>query len=315
MSKYNVIYFKKKWKFIKSFGLYYALVFNVYGFVKKRYPQKGITKFFHKYNYRLAYKIIYRKYKRIIQKHINADEYSSKYKIDDSKYIWVCWWQGEEKAPSVVKACIKSIRKEFKNKHLIVIDEQNYKDYISIPKSIIDKVNRGIFTTTFFSDILRTSLLSKYGGIWIDATVFIANLSIPINTYSFFSVKHNLFRNWHVCRGKWSGFFMGCAPGNNGVALINDILEQYALDEEQLMAYLLIDVAISIAYDYIPSFHMQVDQVPINNTKIFEMDKDMNKSFDKYIIPSDINKLSYKHNYRLEKNKMTVYKALLEGLL
>ena len=40
--------------------------------------------------------------------HTDANYQKSKY----SNCIWVCWWQGLENAPDIVKACIESIQKK-----------------------------------------------------------------------------------------------------------------------------------------------------------------------------------------------------------
>jgi len=74
--------------------------------------------------------------------------YSSK---DDRKRIFVFWWQGEEVAPPIVKACIDSIRKWSKG-------------------------------------FAETVVLNKMGGI--DATCFLAKPLPPhIDNYSFYSIK------------------------------------------------------------------------------------------------------------------------------
>lgn len=54
------------------------------------------------------------------------------------------------------------------------------------------------------------NLLAKYGGIWIDATVVLNGDVLPnIDRYEVFTVKHGLYRSWHVSQGKWTSFFFG----------------------------------------------------------------------------------------------------------
>lgn len=36
-----------------------------------------------------------------------------------SNKVWICWLQGEEKAPELVKKCIASVRKTFFNKEIL----------------------------------------------------------------------------------------------------------------------------------------------------------------------------------------------------
>ena len=75
--------------------------------------------------------------------------------------------------PDIAKACFNSIKTHADNHPVILITEKNYKDYITFPSYIIEKQQNGILDLTHFSDILRASLLRKYGGIWMDCTVLI----------------------------------------------------------------------------------------------------------------------------------------------
>ncbi|MCM1157853.1 MAG: capsular polysaccharide synthesis protein [Bacteroidales bacterium] len=89
-----------------------------------------------------------------------------------SSYVWVSWLQGYEEAPELVRACIDSIRQHSEGLNFVFITLENYQRYVEIPDYIISKFEQGIISRTFFSDILRLSLLEKYGGLWVDASVF-----------------------------------------------------------------------------------------------------------------------------------------------
>lgn len=91
---------------------------------------------------------------------------------EHSSYVWVSWLQGYEEAPKMIQSCIDSIRQYSEGLDFVFITLDNYKRYVEIPDYIISKFEKGIITRTFFSDILRLSLLEKHGGLWIDATVF-----------------------------------------------------------------------------------------------------------------------------------------------
>ena len=59
--------------------------------------------------------------------------------------------------------------------------------YYQLPEYIIDKHKKGYISNTELADILRVSLLSDFGGIWIDATIFIPNhLPDDVLKYNFF---------------------------------------------------------------------------------------------------------------------------------
>ena len=42
--------------------------------------------------------------------------------------IWICWWQGLENAPEIVKRCVASIQKHAGNHKIIMITDENYKE-------------------------------------------------------------------------------------------------------------------------------------------------------------------------------------------
>ncbi len=156
------------------------------------------------------------------------------------------------------------------------------------------------------------NLLSKYGGIWIDSTVFLNENVSELNKYELFTVKHDLYSSWHVCQGKWTGFFFGAGKNNLGIKLVSEILNNYAISENYLIAYLLVDAVITVAYENVISFKKQIDAIPVNNKKIFCMEKLLNTPAKNFRIPSKINKLSYKRKYINEINGLnTVYNLLI----
>ena len=50
-----------------------------------------------------------------------------------SNYIFWCWFEGENQAPQLSKACLNSIRKNCKNHEIIIITEENMNKYVHFP--------------------------------------------------------------------------------------------------------------------------------------------------------------------------------------
>lgn len=92
----------------------------------------------------------------------------------DSKIIWQFWAQGKENAPRLVQTCLASIQAQMKDYEIIVLDESTVQDYINFPPLILQKLENGTLSKTFFSDLLRVCLLASYGGVWLDATIFLS---------------------------------------------------------------------------------------------------------------------------------------------
>ena len=91
--------------------------------------------------------------------------------------IFSIWFQGEEKAPELVKSCWASMRRNT-GLELVILDEHTLWDWITLPDYIMRKWKAGKICAANFSDICRAELLWKYGGYWMDATCFVPH-AIP----------------------------------------------------------------------------------------------------------------------------------------
>ena len=301
---------------------YYFSLFSAYGFkygsislaavIFNKINANGfLAHRFHKIQYSLVVMYLENQFAQLINEYKNQ-RYKSK-RIGEQDYVWVCWWQGLNDAPSLVKACIKNLKEKSNGRRVIVIDKNNYSDYLNVPSTILDKVENGKISITFLSDILRFMLLAKYGGVWVDATLFVNNSLPSMNKYEFYTIKHGLFSEWHICGGKWSSFFMASGQNNTGVSLIRDMLIKYAELDQPWMAYLLTDAAIKAAYNNLDQFKAEIDMIPINNQNVFQMAEELNQSSENYHCPTNLNKLTYKQNFSVKRNN--VYAALVSGKL
>ena len=117
--------------------------------------------------------------------------------------VFTMWWQGIEDMPPLVKACVNSLKKI--SNRVVVITKYNYSDYIALPDYIISLATSGKMCLAHFSDIIRTFLLIKYGGVWIDSTVYIARKvpSYMIDDFFVFRQSPQLrecrsYANWWI---------------------------------------------------------------------------------------------------------------------
>ena len=62
--------------------------------------------------------------------------------ISENKIIWIVWWQGINDAPDIVKVAIDSVKNMNNEYDVVIIDSNNYSDYICIPDNIITKLIR-----------------------------------------------------------------------------------------------------------------------------------------------------------------------------
>lgn len=106
-------------------------------------------------------------------------EFQPKMHFKDDKIIWQLWYQGEQNASNLIKMCFSSVEKQMSKQYkIIILDENSIKDYLDFPPFVWQKIENKVFgakTITFFSDLLRVALLSTYGGVWIDASIFLSD--------------------------------------------------------------------------------------------------------------------------------------------
>ena len=146
------------------------------------------------------------------------DSQHKQHSIDKVSYrprVWMCWMQGLDSAPDIVKRCIRSIEDNIKDRDIILLTSENIHNYILFPKYIEEKYAHGIISHAHYSDLLRTALLAKYGGTWIDSTVFCSGGIIPkymmdSDFFVFQDLKPG--KDGHIT--SISNWFMTAKPGN-----------------------------------------------------------------------------------------------------
>ncbi|MFQ6777951.1 MAG: capsular polysaccharide synthesis protein, partial [Alphaproteobacteria bacterium] len=119
----------------------------------------------------LTAEIVTKYFKRYLSA-VNSVTEQKVVKDDDNEKIFTMWLQGEDKAPALVKACFRSVRRHCKQE-LIVLDENSVFDYISLPDVIVEKYKQGKIGRAHFADICRVELLYRHGGYWLDSTGFV----------------------------------------------------------------------------------------------------------------------------------------------
>ncbi len=176
--------------------------------------------------------------------------------------IWM-FWNDEGWMPKIVKRCIESVRRHV-NDRVIILTENTVGDYITIPEHVMEKYRRGIISQTHFSDILRVSLLSVYGGTWIDATVYLTG-SIPEKYMKcdLCMVRGDTWGmdEYHRLTGMCSSWYISSRPGNEFIVAVRDALFGYWALEEKLKEYFLIHILIAGLLDTNKRYKKQWDDM------------------------------------------------------
>lgn len=297
----------------KNFGF----TVSILDFLEKAFKHINIRvyKFFHFKHHEYVKRYLKKNYSDVIEKYKNK-EHTIKNNIELSSNIWIFWWQGVENAPQIVKMCINNVKKYVNNRKICILTKDNYRDYVDIPDYIIEKLKNEKISITAFSDILRIQLLYQNGGIWLDATALITDdIDKNIVQYPFYTIKHNLYADFHVCKGLWTSFFLASGKNNTILEFFKDMYFEYFKENNYIITYFLTDCIIAIGYEEIDYIRKMIDDIPENNVNVFNGREkillEYNTSNLKKFKQNKIYKLSYKENYNEEKNK-TIYKYLME---
>jgi len=126
------------------------------------------------------------------------------------KTIWTYW--NSENPPEIIKKYIKNWKAVGKCKDIRVLNDKNVTDYI--PQSELDIIDKKSPNLANKSDFIGLYLLLKYGGTWIDASVFLHKPLfswLPID--DFFCYRADRFSGDSLCM---ENFFIH-APKNNDI--------------------------------------------------------------------------------------------------
>lgn len=175
-----------------------------------------------------------KKYVKSAIKEANKIEYKQE-EIRDYT-IWQFWDSGIENAPELVKHCVESVDKFEPDKKHVVLSLETIKNYVEIPQKYYDLLKSKKMGMAHFSDILRTYLLLKYGGCWIDSTVLLTEKLPEYITNSDLFLFQN-YKNDDLDGLNIASYFIHSKPNNKILNILKSVLEKYWNDNDFLMNY------------------------------------------------------------------------------
>ena len=90
--------------------------------------------------------------------------------LPSNKTIWTYWHQGVDPAPELVQQCWISWQRCNPEYRFVALDQHSLHRYVDLHERV-DLTRRDI-TVQKIAAMARLLLLVKYGGVWVDATVF-----------------------------------------------------------------------------------------------------------------------------------------------
>ena len=278
-----------------------------------------------------------RDYIHIIEKYNSEQKVVTK-STQTNYFVWVMWWQGEENMPDIIRINYINLKKQLNGNHLILITSENYDDYIQLPDYVLEKLKNGIISLTHLSDLIRVMLLSKFGGLWLDSTVYVVKpLPNKIN-FEYWTIKWELtyfqyFRFpiwvafWQLSsiKSKTISQFMGIWYANSLNPIFTCLAEfwlEYWKNENNKPYYWTTEVFLNVCmYDSMSEIKKMIDKVPNSNNYCFDLAPMLNntssyKVLEKYFSTTEYFYFTWKSNYLSHiksKTGRTLYGELKEN--
>lgn len=268
------------------------------------------TKYWNSYNY------IKRKYLKKIK---NAP--LTKGTCEFSNKVWWCWLQGENECPPLQKKCLESLRKNLKDREIIVITKDNLYEYIELPQYIIDKYKNGIISNTHFSDLVRLQLLINYGGTWIDSTAYCTAYDKELFDKPLFVYK-NLNYIWYsnkntiepepILADNW---FITSEINSPILILVRDLLFDYWKNYNYLIDYFIFHYFFNLVVKY--KYTEEFNDIPLRSHLVPHLlqyecyNKYNEKKINDILNQSTLHKLTHKLDLNTLRDDC-YYKKLIE---
>lgn len=225
----------------------------------------------------------------------------------DEKIIWQYWHQGTKEAPKIIKKCLLSVKEQMKGYKQIVLDYNSIKDYIELPEIYYRLLENKKMKIAHFSDVLRVYLLEKYGGTWVDSTIFLTD-KIPddIMNSNFCILQKDIKTD--VSKNNNSCFFIHNKEYSAHIAMMKNILDKYWAENDFVINYFMFEHISTMLSQIKGELKDEWDNMPRYSAEITgELQKHL---FDEFKIDEfeKIKKLTPIHKLTYKKPKKTAQK-------
>lgn len=214
--------------------------------------------------------------------------------------VWMFWYTGFDTAPELVKKCLEKA-KQVEGIDLVLLDKNNLLDYFTFEGNIKKYLDNGNIPLVKLSNIMRTQLITRHGGLWCDATVFITHPDLinRIKDLKFFTLRHS--KGWHFSEGRWSGYFTGGGIGNPITGFLYDTLVKYYDMYDYHFDYFQFDYTWYYAYTHFDWARQLIDGVPGFSKDLDFLQHNWDKPYDEsvwdaVIQNNEAQKLNWKAN-------------------
>lgn len=237
--------------------------------------------------------------------------------------VWMCWWQGEEEMPELIRGCISRLRENLPADKTAfrLITLENFMEYVTFTEAVLRRFHEGKITYTHLSDLLRAELLFRYGGMWADASYYTSGpipediFNLPLYTLRF----ETSVWNGDMTKGQWSSNLWHAKKGEKLFAFLMEGLWYYFETEERLIDYFLMDYIIGLAVEEFPDIRERLAQCPYSANTVHALSKMLYRKYtpqrvEQLLSESLFSKLNWRLPYEPATiaGEMTVYGYLFQ---
>ncbi len=209
---------------------------------------------------------------------ISPDHLAASPAVLDRIPVWIFWWQGIDAMPEIIQLCYQSVCHNLPAGRVSIhfLDQHNYKEYITLPDIVEEKLSQEVIKIAHFSDILRSTLLFEYGGWWIDASIFIGKpLSADfVCANSFFTQCYGFPVDAPYpdpAKGRWATYLLRSPKGFPLFEFLYECWLFYLDRHDKVLDYYLTDYMIAIAYHHFEWAKNVIDAVLPNNLHVGDL--------------------------------------------
>jgi hypothetical protein len=180
--------------------------------------------------------------------------------------IWIYWNTGVENAPEVVQCCIKSIQNNAGKHPVNVLSEETLAEYVDVPEKLYQWQRERKISYAFIADYIRVSLLKKYGGIWMDATLYMTQeFSESVYRHPWYTLNNRDMTDVNnVAFYRWSLFFMCCGENSIVTKCVYQLLTDYVQKAKGIVDYFILDYILVLVHDRNKAAREQMEAVENN---------------------------------------------------
>ena len=231
------------------------------------------------------------------------------------KVLWQFWHQEiNETTPKIVTQCLNSVKKNSAGYEIIMLTNKNVNDYIELPDFVWEKLGKDRFNFAKLANLVRLYLLSAYGGVWLDATIYLTRpIEESLLQKDFFVFQRSktpppdanvyikfdpLYFSWHPkFQVRMLNSFMIAKPDNKIVNDLLSILLEYWKKEAKAHNYFFFQICFNrmIQNDEWKNLNCEISgDTCCHKLQTVALDKFDRRIYDEIAAKSNIHKLTYR---------------------